>query len=227
MISVLVITEVRFFRDGLTGFIDRQTAMQVVGSAASLAEGAALAGGVRADVALVDVQMAEGPTAVGAVLAAAPKTHVVALAVRDDEHDLMACVECGAAGYVPQDASLDDVVRAIEAVARGETLCSPRAASLLFRRVAALASRAAPLPATGSLTSREREVVELLSRGLSNKEIARRLYIEVPTVKNHVHNILEKLDVRRRGEVVTRLGPRGIADPDPRHHRSGSPALLP
>src|SRR5439155_827652 len=104
-----------------------------------------------------------------------------------------------------REASIDDLVTVIESVARGEAICSPRVAAGLLRRVAALAAgHGGDLP-RAQLTNREREIVRLIDNGLSNKEIARALGIEVATVKNHVHNILEKLQVHRRGEAAARV----------------------
>jgi DNA-binding NarL/FixJ family response regulator len=107
-------------------------------------------------------------------------------------------------GYVPRDASADELVRTVRSVARGELPCSPRIAAMLFRELATM-DAAVPAPALASLTYREREVVALVDRGLSNKEIAAELGIELPTVKNHVHRVLEKLDVRGRSAAAARM----------------------
>ena len=135
---------------------------------------------------------------------ARPDAHVVALGVPEDESEVIACAEAGAAGLVTLEGSLDDLEAMLESVGRGETLCSPRVAAALLRRVAALADDHA---ASGHarLTAREREIVQLVDRGLSNKEIARELQIELTTVKNHVHNILDKLHVRRRADAAARV----------------------
>jgi DNA-binding CsgD family transcriptional regulator len=118
----------------------------------------------------------------------------------------VACAEAGVVGYVGAEGSLDDVTAAIEGAARGEPRCTPQVVAALLRRVAALAGEVRPtrvgLPA---LTGREHQVVALIEAGLSNKEIARRLHVEVATVKNHVHNILKKLQARSRVEIVARV----------------------
>ena len=133
---------------------------------------------------------------------------MVALGVADADDHVLGCAEAGVAGYVPRDASLDDLVAVIESAFRGEAICSPRIAGSLLRRIATLAAGQNGTMPLAHLTGREREIVRLIDRGLSNKEIARDLGIEVATVKNHVHNILEKLQVRRRGEAAARM--RGI-----------------
>ena len=123
-------------------------------------------------------------------------------------------VEAGAAGYLTRDASLRDLFAALSSAVRDEVLCSPRIVASLARRLARLAEQHATRPTPASLTAREAEVVGLLDAGLSNKEIATRLCIELPTVKNHVHHILEKLHVNRRGEAAARL--RGSFQPEDR-----------
>ncbi len=133
----------------------------------------------------------------------------MALGVSDDPQSVLEFVEAGAVGYVTQSASLDDLVAAVEAAARGEGHCSARVAGSLFRRVAKLAGERPPDTDLASLTERERQILGLVERGMSNKEIARQLRVKVPTVKNHVHNILGKLGVSRRGAAAALVRQRG------------------
>jgi DNA-binding NarL/FixJ family response regulator len=153
-------------------------------------------------VVLIDAASPASLDAVNALAGAAPAARIVALAVAEREPDVVACAEAGMAAYVPREASVDELLRTLARVREGEVACPPRIAGGLFRRLAAHAaehSRRGPAPA---LTRREAEILELLGEGLSNKEIARRLCIQVATVKNHVHSILDKLNVRRRGEAA-------------------------
>ena len=126
----------------------------------------------------------------------------IVIGVPDSDEDILSCIEVeGAAGYVLMDASLDDLLKTIRSVMRGETLCSPRIAGLAFGRMSTLAREnetKANLSHNTGLTRREAEIVRLIDEGLSNKEIASRLHIEVSTVKNHVHNILDKLHLHNR-----------------------------
>ena len=108
-------------------------------------------------------------------------------------------------GFVERDAGLDELVTSIVCAARGEASFPPPIATTLLRRVASLSGAPGVSADVAGLTARERQIVEVIAEGLSNKEIAARLSIEVATVKNHVHNILEKLQVSRRSEVVTQL----------------------
>jgi two-component system, NarL family, nitrate/nitrite response regulator NarL len=129
----------------------------------------------------------------------------IAVGVPDKDEDILACIEgLGVAGYVSLDASLEDLIQNIRAVIKGGTLCSARVASLMFNRVLALTRQVKGSEVQGvrSLTRREAEIARLIDDGLSNKEIAARLRIELSTVKNHVHNILDKLQLRDRYSAV-------------------------
>jgi two-component system, NarL family, nitrate/nitrite response regulator NarL len=167
--------------------------------------------------------------AVASRVVAGTDAPVLAINVRASENDVIACAEAGVAGCLTAEASLDQLVAAIESVARGEALCSSWTSAVLLRRIAALAGERSAPPAEPfaeapqpHLTLREREIVELVGRGLSNKEIARELCIELPTVKNHVHRILDKLGVSRRAEAAA-LVLNGGAGPQ-RARTSTSPA---
>lgn len=208
MITVLIVADIRLYREGLAQVLERQEQFHVAGTAAD-AEGALAR--LRAScpqVVLVDMAMAESLATVRAITDLAPDVKVLALSVAETEGDVFACAEAGIAGYVPRHGSLTDLVAALDSVARGEALFSPRMAASLLRRVAALAAQQPDGSLQFHLTPREREILRLLDEGLANKEIALRLGIEVATVKNHVHNILEKLQVHRRGEAAARM--RGV-----------------
>jgi DNA-binding NarL/FixJ family response regulator len=202
MIRILVVTDVRLYRDGLVLHLGRQPEMDVVGAAANRPETLEANRTLQPDVILLDMAMAESRATIGALRSASPSVKVIVLAVGDSDLDVLACAESGAAGYVVRDGSMDDLTATVMSVARGELRCSPRAAATLLRRVFALASERGLNASVGeTLTLREREIVRLVDRGMSNKEIAARLGIELPTVKNHIHHILDKLQVRRRAEI--------------------------
>lgn len=140
--------------------------------------------------------------------AASPAMKVIVVGVPNREEDILACIEGeGAAGYLSVDSTLSDLMNNINAVMNGETLCSPRVASLAFDRVSTLTRRIEHGRAgeRTRLTRREAEIVSLIDAGLSNKEIAVRLNIEVSTVKNHVHNILDKLQLHNRYSAVKQI----------------------
>lgn len=201
---VLVIGGIRLYREGLAQILGRVPHIKVVGTAARCEEALAVLSAAEADAVLVDMAGPDSFTTVHAIAEQWPGASIVALGVSEVDNDIVACAEAGVAGYVPREGSVEDLVAVVDSVARGETLCSPRIAASLLRRIAALASGRELWEGTRLLTGREREIVRLIDRSFSNKEIARELCIEVATVKNHVHNILEKLQVHRRGEAAAR-----------------------
>jgi len=204
MIRVAIVADTRLYREGLAHVLGRDSRICVVATAAGCEEALASLPAVQPDVILVDMAMHNSGGVVRVVLMRVPPARVVALGVLEDDDDVLGCAEAGVSGYVPREASIDVLVAVIESVDRGEAICSPRVAARLLRRVAALAAGSVG-PLRTHLTGRECEVVRLIDDGLSNKEIARGLGIEVATVKNHVHNILEKLQVHRRGEAAARV----------------------
>jgi len=206
MIRVLIVSDIRLYRDGLAKILGDEPRLEIVAAAGDLQTAVRIATQRPVDIALVDMAMSQSAVAVRDLRAAAPALKTVALGVRDSEPDVIGVAEAGVAGYVPRAASIADLIAVLDSVGRGELLCSPRAAATLLRRVTTLAAgrEGGELPNT-ALTPREREIAGLLEAGLSNKDIARRLGIEVATVKNHVHNLLEKLQVHRRAQAVARL----------------------
>jgi DNA-binding NarL/FixJ family response regulator len=145
---------------------------------------------------------------------ASPTTKVLMLGLSELESDVLACIEAGVAGYLLQEASLEELVQSIRAVAMGEAFCSPRIAGLLFYRLAERAREREQRQPPGiiHLTRREIEVVALIEKGLSNKEIAVRMQIELQTVKNHVHNILERLQLSSRREAARYAREQGLLE---------------
>jgi two-component system nitrate/nitrite response regulator NarL len=207
---VLILAEVGVHREALARSLGGNEHCDVVGVAAGPEEAVAAVDEVGAEVVLVDMPAPGGANAVRTLVAAAPEIKAVALGVTEAEGDVIAFAEAGAAGYVPREGSMDDLVAAVESVSRGECLLSPDIAAKLFRRVATLAREPRLEPIEARLTARELAVLRLIEEGLSNKEIANALSIELPTVKNHVHRILRKLGVRRRTEAAARARRLGL-----------------
>jgi len=200
VIRVAVIADVRLHRDGVAALLRADGRIRVAATAHASGE-ARLEADV--DVVVLDTAAEDG---VGLVRRwACAERPLVAIGIPRAEEHVLAFAETGVLGFVERDAPVEELADSIEAAARGEASCPPRVATTLLRRIAAPAPRQAPRLETTALTAREQQIVELIAEGLSNKEIGRRLYIEVATVKNHVHNILEKLHVSRRGEAVARL----------------------
>jgi two-component system, NarL family, nitrate/nitrite response regulator NarL len=205
-IETFVLVSVRLYRDGIADALRKDGRFCVVGSAESFETADVQLAALRRapDVALVDVGLPNGTRTARALRSALPQTRIVALAVREVDEDVVAWVEAGVSGLVSQDAALAELLDAIEAAAHDAVLTTPSVTAALFRRVAALAD----VNANGGaamLTRREREIVRLIDEGLSNKEIAASLRIQLATVKNHVHHILVKLGVQRRAEAAALL----------------------
>jgi two-component system, NarL family, nitrate/nitrite response regulator NarL len=198
---VAVCSAIRLYCEGIALALEHLDAVEVVAVARDAAECRSLVWDLNLEMVLLDMAT-EG--SVDNLRELSEQTAVVALAVPDAEHEVIAYAEAGASAYVMREAGLDALVATVESVARGELSCSARTAGMLLRRVRALAAdRASSEPAADvHLTRRELDILELLEEGLSNKQIAARLCIELPTVKNHVHHILEKLEVSRRAEAV-------------------------
>lgn len=209
MIGVFIITATRLYRDGLADILARK-GFRIVGTQADGLTSAEPVARERPDVVLLEVT---GPASIPVIraLAGIAAVKVVALAMPEVEDDLISYAEAGIAGYVARDdGSITELVATINSVSRGETLCSPRMAAILLRRVARLASMPAPDRPRVFVTPRQLDIIRLLDRGLSNKEIARDLCIQVPTVKNHLSAIFEKFDVHRRSHVVARARDCGL-----------------
>ena len=204
-VRTFVLAAVRLYREGLADVLARSGGIDVVGIAAQADDAITAIARLRPEVAVLDVAGPGGLEIVRELRLEAPETRIVVLAVTEIDRDIVAWAEAGISGYVTRDGTLDDLVDAVMAAARGEARCTPRISAALLERVHALAAGRAASAGVTSLTAREREIAELLEAGLSNKEIATRLHIELPTVKNHVHSILGKLDVGRRADAVAEL----------------------
>ena len=134
----------------------------------------------------------------------APEAKVVVLAACERDKEFLAWADVGIAGYLGTDTSIDGLLSAVRRVGAGEVACPPRLTALLLNRFATRSTERVDRAGIFSLTAREQEIAELLAEGMSNKLIARRLSVALPTVKNHVHSILEKWDCRSRGEAAAR-----------------------
>jgi two-component system nitrate/nitrite response regulator NarL len=203
-VHVFVVSNVSLHREGLADLLGRETQIRVVGSASSVDDGIADVMALRPEVVLLDIAGEDRVASITTLVAAIPGVNVVALAVPETERDVIPCAEAGVAACLPPDTPAADFVATIQRVAAGESNASPRVAAMLLRRVATLAAKSSARPEE-RLTAREHEILGLIDEGLSNKQIARRLCIELSTVKNHVHNILEKLRVDRRSEAAARM----------------------
>jgi DNA-binding NarL/FixJ family response regulator len=200
---VVVSSDTRLYRDGLELALGGLAAVDVVASTATGAACVTAAAQFDACVVLLDVSDGDSVETVRQLRAALPSVRTVAIAAPACETILIALAEAGVVAYVTRDESLRDLTAAISSAACGEAHCSARITALLLSRLRGLASERGPRDdPTARLTPREREILGLVAEGCSNKQVALALCIEVATVKNHVHNILEQLDVSRRSEAA-------------------------
>jgi DNA-binding NarL/FixJ family response regulator len=205
-IRVLIADDQALFRRGLYVVLGTEDHIEVVAEAENGEEAVAKVEELAPDVVLMDVRMPRinGIEAARRIRDLSPSTKILMLTVSDEEDDLYEAIKAGANGYLLKEISVEEVAEAIRAVVQGQSLISPSMASKLLSEFNSLARRAEerqqyPAP---TLTSRELEVLKLVAKGMSNREIADGLFISENTVKNHVRNILEKLHLHSRMEAV-------------------------
>jgi DNA-binding NarL/FixJ family response regulator len=196
--GLVILSEIRFLRESLAELVARDGALRVLGAEATLPEAVALCRRTGPALVLLDAGFSSARAAVGKLSQAASGVGVVVFAVTETEESVIAWAEAGAAGYVPSTAAMSELVALLLAIIAGRQPCSARVAAGLFRRVAGL-SRPEP---SALLTTRERQIMGMIGAGMSNKDIARQLNIGVATTKSHVHNLLGKLKIQRRGQAA-------------------------
>ena len=205
MVRVILVANIRLYSESLGESLARRE-FEVVAVTGTVEGALALCRVHAPEVVLVDMAVNGDPDAVHVLACKNPEVHVLALGVPENAQDVIACAEAGVVGYVSREASLHDLCEAILGAARGELRSSARIANVLLagagRKGAGLGRTSAE---RSSLTIRELEVAGLISLGRSNKAIARELDICLSTVKNHVHHVLQKLGVSKRGEVAAHL----------------------
>jgi two-component system nitrate/nitrite response regulator NarL len=201
-IRVFIVSSVRLHREGLVALLRECPSIEVLG-AISEQETQNAPPAVATDVALVDLVSPGDSQIVKVLREVRAGMRILAVGVRETASDVLACAAAGMDGYVPMDAALGDMVCAIENAVRGELACSPKVAASLYHSIG---YRHTPRTINANpLTVRELQVADLINRGCPTKEIAWRLGVQPCTAKNHVRNILHKLQVRRRGQAVAKL----------------------
>ncbi|MBN1542177.1 response regulator transcription factor [candidate division KSB1 bacterium] len=202
-IHIFIVDDNRLFREGLVSMLEEQDDLIVVGQAENGREALKMIKKLRPQIALIDIGLPDkdGIEVTQTLHDDMPEVKVIILGMPDLTEQIMVCIEAGAVGYVLKEASFDHLVETIRSAQRGESFCSPRMAASLFSRVAELAGEGTSHGSV-KLTPREVQIINQIAEGLTNKEIAKLLSIEVQTVKNHVHNILDKLQLQNRIEAV-------------------------
>jgi DNA-binding NarL/FixJ family response regulator len=207
-IQILLVDDHPVVREGLSGMLAGQPDFEVVGQGADGSQAVAMNAQLRPDVILMDLRMPgmDGVSAIREIKAAMPETNILVLTTYDSDADIVRAVEAGATGYLLKDAPREELFRAVRAAARGESVLAPAVAARLMTRMRG--------PAEENLSAREIEVLELVSKGNSNKKVARSLHISTATVKTHLIHIYDKLGVKDRTSAVTAALEKGILSLD-------------
>jgi DNA-binding NarL/FixJ family response regulator len=204
MIRILITDDHPVVREGLAGMLGGQPDFEVVGMAGDGETAVSLHRALSPDVALMDLQMPglDGVGAIEAIKAEQPEAHFLVLTTYDSDADILRAIEAGATGYLLKDTPREELFRAIRAAARGESVLTPAVATRLMTRMRA--------PAEENLSTREIDVLQLVAKGASNKEIGKALHISTATVKTHLIHIYNKLGVEGRTAAVTTALEKGI-----------------
>lgn len=205
--KVLVVAEIRLYREGAAEALRRLDSIDQVDTASSGPSALLASRRTGCDVVLMDMSAKDSPGIVASMMTARPALKVVALGVPEDGPEVVECAEAGIVGYVPRDASLADLGDVLQTAMRGEVWCSAKVAAGLIHHIAlqARSRKVAGYAHQLQVTRREQDVLRLLELGLTNKEIARDLEIQLSTVKNHVHNLLAKFGADGRADMVGAL----------------------
>lgn len=203
-IRILITDDHPVVREGLSGMLAGQSDFEVIGLAADGDTAVKMHGSLAPDVTLMDLRMPglDGVGAIKAIKAQQPSSRIIVLTTYDSDADILPAIEAGATGYLLKDAPREELFRAIRAAARGDSVLAPAVAARLMTRMRA--------PAEENLSAREIDVLQLVAKGASNKEIGKSLHISTATVKTHLIHIYGKLGVGDRTAAVTTALEKGI-----------------
>jgi DNA-binding NarL/FixJ family response regulator len=223
-LRVVIADDHPMFRKGLATLLASVGSIDIVGQASSADEAATLVTELQPDLVLMDLQMpgGSGITATREIVTANPAVRVLVVTLFDDADSVFAALRAGASGYVLKDADDDELIRAVQAVGRGEAIFSPAIASRVLGFFAG-APRAPAPQALPDLTNREREILHLLAQGSTNARIATELALSPKTVSNYVSNIFAKLHVADRAQAVARARDAGLGQPARTDSTAGGP----
>jgi DNA-binding NarL/FixJ family response regulator len=223
VVRLLLVDDHVLFREGLISLIGPQPDLQVIGQAGGVQEAIGAARTLRPDIILMDFTLPDGTglDATLAILAELPDTKIIFLTVHEDDETLFAAIRAGAVGFLFKDTRAAELLKRLRAVARGEAGISPAIALRILDEFSKTPAPAAPSdhPDTNGLTAREIEIVREIAQGASNRDIANRLVISENTVKNHVRNVLAKLHLRNRREVMEYAQRHRLIPPPPSRPR--------
>ncbi|MGD8406843.1 MAG: response regulator transcription factor [Anaerolineales bacterium] len=207
--KVMVVIESRFMGDIFTEILEDEMDISVTGYATTISQALNIVRDEDPDMALVSIHLPNALDLIRTLKEIAPAIKVLVLGLADDKNQVLRCVEGGAAGYILQDSSVHDLIESIRLAQRREARISTNVAAALFERVTKMSKYFGRIDERrfeeNPLTGRETEVLDFVCQGFTNQEIASQMILEVGTVKNHVHNILKKLNVASREEAATYL----------------------
>ena len=214
-LRLLVVDDHEVVRRGLVSLLDRRSGFEVVAEAGSVAEAVTLAALHQPDLVIMDVRLPDGSgiEACREIRAARPETRVVMLTSYPDEEAVLSAIIAGASGYLLKQIRGRDLVSALEAVGRGESLLDPAVTEKVLERVRRMAS-GADTDELAELTAQERKILLLVAEGKTNKEIAGDVFLSDKTVKNYVSSILSKLNLQRRTQAAAFVAKRHLGRPD-------------
>ncbi len=216
---IMIVDDHILFREGLAGLLRSQSDMDVIGECGTVQDAVKTALAVKPQVILMDFSLPDGTglDATRAILADLPETQIIFLTVHDNDERLIAAMRAGAKGYLLKNLSVTKLLASLRALERGEAAISRTMMARILEEFALSTSGGSPSPSPlVGLTSREIEVMQELADGITNQEIATRLFISENTVKNHIHNILEKLNLHNRREAIDFARKHGLASSIPR-----------
>jgi len=216
-IKVLVVDDTLIAREGIISILSDTSLINIVGEAEDGNEAVRMAEELMPDVILMDLKMPglDGVSATEHIKTVNPNVKILILTVSEDKQDLVRAVKAGASGYLLKDVKKDEFIKAIKAVHNGESIINPAMAADLLEEFRNLSkeSEKRPTSLTSKLTIKEQEVLKLLAEGLENKEIAKKLLSSESTVKNHVSNILSKLQFENRVQAAVLAAYEGLIKP--------------
>ena len=212
MIHVLIVSDIRVYREGLADILDRHASLSVRGTAKNTDLAIEEIKLNIPDVVILDMNMSSSCKVIESIASSSPVIKIVALSVTEDEDVILSCAKAGVVGYVSREASVEELINTVCAVVDGEIYCPRRIAARLFHKLKTphsvnedtqdLTLNQDDESKRALLTQREKQIADQMTNGLSNKQIARNLCIELSTVKNHVHNILVKMGVENRVQAA-------------------------
>lgn len=203
-IRILLVDDHTLFRSGLKALLQRQSDFDIIGEAADGLEGVKLCEQLKPDVVLLDIDMPQmnGREALAQIMVSQPQLAVLMLTVSEDGEDLAECLKLGARGYLLKNINADFLLASIRRAVDGDSVLSPEMTSRLLQQLRSVDTQKNKPAGLDQLTQREREILAWLSRGISNKEIARALDLAESTIKVHVQNILRKLNLNGRVQAA-------------------------